>query len=758
MRPARTPSPLSMHIQESGTRRFANTSGSHIGQDHIGNVGQRFASQQTQTDMQSLAVPARSPQSRSSSAPTRGNISGRSTGGNGCQQQGAMSTVSAIEPSRSPSPFDFHTPQPAAIVFPDANKFNIGRQNIHVGDNVQQAAPSRTVFELLEPYISHGAAYNSAERCDAPRCSPETREAIQGEVVALIRDGDVYEPSKRMAWLGGPAGAGKTAIAGSVAATCAKLRLLAGTFFFSSVQGSGDTRRTKCYVVTTLAYQLAQHKTLHEYKVQLLVAIEGNPDIFHKSLVEQARCLILGPLGAIHGKCDTSRWPRGILYDGLDEVKAVQYHDSTREDLTRKDDDDQLEILQVLHTLTNSPVFPFRIFIASRPELIITKFFKSTAFASTVLLFLDSKYKPDADIKRFLQSKFAIIRNESGMSNPSWPGEEVINQLVENVFWAEQLEDIMRVAQGTRLGETRTPSPCLMLSYTHIINRSPNPQLAVIWIRHMITGHGRAVLPPPEKLVSLLSVPPLDDHRSPIEIYHKTLTDFLTSKDRCGDLYVRMKSLDEFVARRYVVILQSCGPKVPLASPDELSKFLNKLLSSSLFQDYVGRFDMNPRFKLLLRHLCEPSISALAACDVAWWTRSMSVRHRDLLQAMYCYIHSALCCRIHTGANGACLPACIHWREGILAEARALGWCVHKLEEVPLKKLSRMSTEEFDPKFREFSGSKRCTICQPTINGQDGSAVELVTRKASSKPAELSQTMSTQGTHDSHSYPTWTPA
>ncbi|KAJ3514182.1 hypothetical protein NMY22_g14828 [Coprinellus aureogranulatus] len=694
-----------------------------------------------------LAVPAHPPQSRSSSP--RGNVSGRE---NGYQQEGVRSTVSGIDPSLSPSPLGSHTPQSVATFFPDANNFSIGHQNIHVAHNVQQAAPSRTVFEFLKPYISHGAAYNSAERCDAPRCSPETREAIQEEVIGLIRDGDVYEPSKRMAWLGGPAGAGKTAIAGSVAATCAKLRLLAGTFFFSSIQGSGDTRHTKRYVITTLAYQLARHKTLHEYKAQLHVAIEENSDIFYKSLQEQAQCLILDPLRAIHGKCETSGWPRGILYDGLDEVMAVQYHDSTREDLIRKDEDDQTEILEVLHALARSPVFPFRIFIASRPEDNIAYFFSTTAQASSICLFLDSKYKPDADIKRFLQSKFAYLRHRSRISNPSWPSEKVIDQLVkmssgqfivpstilryiESGIPQTQLEDIMRVARG-RMG-AKNPFALLDAVYTHIINRSPDPRLAVIWIWRMITGMGpfdrkssahfwRIFFEDTDgqfyhllkNLASLLSIPPNNDHHSPLETYHKSLIDFLASKDRCGDLYVERKSLDEFVARRYVVILQNRGPKVPLPSPDGVPRFLNQLLSSLPFNGSVESFGMAWNSTLFLEYLCKPSILELAACDVGWWTRFAITGLQWLLEGMYRYIHSTLCCVLRTGANDVCFPACIHWREGILAEARALGWCVHELEEVPLERLYQMRIREFSQKFRKLSRNEKCAVCQPSLDRQ----------------------------------------
>ena len=53
------------------------------------------------------------------------------------------------------------------------------------------------------------------------------------------------------------------------------------------------------------------------------------------------------------------------------------------------------------------------------------------AQGTTIDLFLDSKYNPDADVGRFFVSKFAHIRRRAGISSPSWPGQPVIDHLVE---------------------------------------------------------------------------------------------------------------------------------------------------------------------------------------------------------------------------------------------------------------------------------------------------------------------------------------
>ncbi|KAJ3508646.1 hypothetical protein NMY22_g16547 [Coprinellus aureogranulatus] len=676
-----------------------------------------------------------------------------------CEQYATHTSPTPLAPILSPFPPECR--ELGTSYFSNSSGFHIGHFN-----NVQPPTSSKTVFDYLDPYVSHGAAYNSDERCDAPKCSEETREAIQEE---------------RMTWLGGPAGAGKTAIAGSVAVKCAGLGILAGTFFFSSVLGSGDARRTKRCVISTLAYQLARHKALHEYRVQLVAAIEENPDIFRKCLLDQAQCLILDPLGAIHGKCDMSKWPRGIIYDGLDEVQAIQYHDGARQDLIRNDEDDQLEILEVILTLANSPAFPFRVFISTRPESNITEFLSTKAQSCTVTLFLDSKYSPDADIKRFLLSKFADIRRRSGISKPSWPGEEIIDQLVEmssgqfivpsiilryieSGLPQRQLDEVMQLGQIKKA--SKNPFALLDALYTHIINRSPDPRLVVIWIR-CITGEVPTKLSPREgpnlhkslalttsgralerssahfwrafleetdgefnhlltPLAALLSIPPRNDRRSAITIHHKSLTDFLISKVRCGDLHIQRKILHTFVAGRYVCILQNHGPKVPFASYDELGDFLSDFLSVQLFP-YPQRGLPHPdwAFSLFLHHMREPYITGLAACDVAWWTSYLLGKASSLamtfsfpsatIAGIYCNVH-AQCCSGYP--NDTCHAACTHWREGILAEARALGWCVHELEGVPLRRLPKITSEGFKQKFKKTDDGQKCDVCQPAPDGQ----------------------------------------
>lgn len=101
--------------------------------------------------------------------------------------------------------------------------------------------------------------------------------------------------------------------------------------------------------------------------------MDRQPDIFDRSLREQAERLILGPFRLIGDQGGTVKWPKIIIIDGLDEVVATQDKEPTHQHSLRTAEGDQVEILDVLLTLSQSPSFPFRIFIASRPERAILR-------------------------------------------------------------------------------------------------------------------------------------------------------------------------------------------------------------------------------------------------------------------------------------------------------------------------------------------------------------------------------------------------
>ncbi|TEB40223.1 hypothetical protein FA13DRAFT_1587010, partial [Coprinellus micaceus] len=121
-------------------------------------------------------------------------------------------------------------------------------------------------------------------------------------------------------WLTGPAGAGKTAIMGSIADECHARRWLAGSFFISASAMKVD-RCSKRYIIPTIAYHLLQ-LNIPGLREAILVSIEAHPSVFDKRLDQQVEILILAPIREVRKTVATSSWPKAILVDGIDECAA----------------------------------------------------------------------------------------------------------------------------------------------------------------------------------------------------------------------------------------------------------------------------------------------------------------------------------------------------------------------------------------------------------------------------------------------------
>jgi hypothetical protein len=273
------------------------------------------------------------------------------------------------------------------------------------------------VMELLHQHIAPGAFHNSDERYDPPKCHPHTRRAVLKKIMDWVKD-----PNKvaLFLWLYGPAGAGKSAIAQTIAELLKKLGLLAAAFFFSR---SAAGRNDKTRLVATLIYQLV--KSIPEIRAHVLEAVEQDPAIFSCSIDTQIQALIVEPLNAAANEKTLApillSRPRLIILDGLDECSTTSA---------------QTQILNALSTTTKDLHIPLFFFVASRPEQDIRQSFNDqNALGSlSFSIALDATYQPDDDIRVFLQSTFdEIKRNHPSRAHllTSWPSWEDIRRLVE---------------------------------------------------------------------------------------------------------------------------------------------------------------------------------------------------------------------------------------------------------------------------------------------------------------------------------------
>ena len=217
-------------------------------------------------------------------------------------------------------------------------------------------------------------------------------------------------------WVYGPAGAGKSAIAQTIAEMCEQEMILLASFFFSR---NDPSRSNVNSLIATLAYQITLN--LPDVLEAILSAIEHDPLIFSKSFAVQMETLIVAPLQPLAkaGYFNDPHARRIVIIDGLDECYDTKV---------------QQNILQVLANAQQQHRLPLVILVASRPEQHISLTFNTEPLLSiTSRLALDETYLPDEDIKLFLTDKFQEIKSTHRLRAyiPSqWPLPDVIEQLV----------------------------------------------------------------------------------------------------------------------------------------------------------------------------------------------------------------------------------------------------------------------------------------------------------------------------------------
>jgi len=96
--------------------------------------------------------------------------------------------------------------------------------------------------DVLLHATAPAAFHNSKERFDPPKCHPNTRLAVLTKIMKWIKweeDIDAF-----IMWVYGPAGAGKSAIAQTIAEMCDEEMILLASFFFSRNDPSRSTVST----------------------------------------------------------------------------------------------------------------------------------------------------------------------------------------------------------------------------------------------------------------------------------------------------------------------------------------------------------------------------------------------------------------------------------------------------------------------------------------------------------------------------------
>ncbi|KAF5603864.1 G beta WD-40 repeats containing protein [Fusarium pseudocircinatum] len=420
----------------------------------------------------------------------------------------------------------------------------------HLETSVQSLNEQKQIRKLLDDrpidlHIVHNARYDSEDVKVGARCEPGTRARVL-ELIHNWADQDLGLP---LLWLIGPAGTGKSTLARSVIDSLeVKKRLIAGYMFKRGEQDRNDTNR----LFSTLAMQLAD--TVSFFKENLRNSLEGlDKDAVDKSSLEsQFQKLLWDPLESLE-LTEVITLPRIIIIDALDECERPE---------------SLIRLLRLVSKLSTSSTIHLRILITSRYAPEIVEAFEPLLQNKTVhTLELHREFSSDTtlDIRNFLEARFADIKYKRRVQKDPWPTTEDLDRLVELSTTPEPL--FIYAATLCRFVSDKSRGPIQQLIMW--LEQESKSQLHQIYspildqafsgfdeeeFRHKLRFLGTIVLlarPLSAKSLTLLLRTDLDDISwwvprlyavlhvpselyQPIQLLHKSFSDFLTSDEDSG--------------------------------------------------------------------------------------------------------------------------------------------------------------------------------------------------------------------------------
>lgn len=409
------------------------------------------------------------------------------------------------------------------------------------------------VMNLLAKHTIAGAEFDSSARDPPPSCHPGTRLDISSKLQSWMRD---PAREKKLTWVHGPAGVGKSAIMQTLAESehDSEDSILGATLFFSRANHRHDSKR----VVLTIAYQLAvKYQSYRSYALNLLLR---DPKVVEKSLSEQFKRFIVKPfteMKLFEGFTETVL----IILDGLDECMGERA---------------QREIVLLIgNFMLEHPDAPLIWIITSRLEPHI-----QAAFASLRSLHYQVDVPIDStqaclDVEKYLRFAFDEIRAQYPTSFPpttqQWPSETQFTKIanrssglfafatavvrfIEDINYGNpvlKLQRVLDVIDSVQMEGQDNPFATLDALYMEIMSSVPpdllptlmmllgstlNPQtfrysfqMACNWLK-IGQADGYSVL---QKLHAVLSIPsPQEASTKYLRTLHKSFADFLLDRSR----------------------------------------------------------------------------------------------------------------------------------------------------------------------------------------------------------------------------------
>ncbi|RXW19293.1 hypothetical protein EST38_g6569 [Candolleomyces aberdarensis] len=267
--------------------------------------------------------------------------------------------------------------------------------------------------------------HDSEERYPPPLCHEGTREVVISQIEGW--HGFEIPPEKKIMWVHGPAGYGKTAVAGTVSKnmeSCTDLDFnpVGATFFFWR---TSPERNSPARFIITLAYQFTM--SIPELAPHIEAAVKRNPMVLNKALEVQLMKLIVEPFKSLGERDDITH--RLVIIDGLDECINSDQESRVEKQYAEDQERVQVRVLDLIRTL-HSHNLPLCFLILSRPEPWIKQHIGSKSFQSiTETLDLYQVGDHLKDVEKFVRDELARIAERfepQPGDNEEWPGEETV--------------------------------------------------------------------------------------------------------------------------------------------------------------------------------------------------------------------------------------------------------------------------------------------------------------------------------------------
>ncbi|EIW79947.1 hypothetical protein CONPUDRAFT_155337 [Coniophora puteana RWD-64-598 SS2] len=410
-----------------------------------------------------------------------------------------------------------------------------------------------STWKELYNATAKAAEYNANERRNFSRCLPGTRTELLND----LQD-DFGQDGRKIVWLFGDSGTGKSSVAHTIAQRLKEQDRLAATFFFSRKQRG---RSNPNQVLSTIAYQIG---CLHRRAKEAIVrAIEDDPGLLDDDHPrdDQFRKLVQEPLRNLK-----SSWTeaRSIIIDAADEAEPPQPW------FTRSAIVPMVLTLNDLLRDHNVPIS--RILITSRPLPLYLGLQENEDVRDFMYPIHIEDFDATPDIELYLRESFNSIhacRQLHFVRQRPWPTQDILASLSSHVHgrfitaativrWVEAAEhpvDCLNLVSNLYNGRVDTIDIDLRSFdslYHYILCQGTEDDLTQQRAGAELLSDIAALAQPlsastisillgidvrkqTARLAAIINVPPLD----PVQIYHPSLRDYLADESRSQYLYIQ---------------------------------------------------------------------------------------------------------------------------------------------------------------------------------------------------------------------------